>query len=471
MDNIGQQVLSLLVFMILARLLDPALFGIFAASLVFVFILRDGLLVGVRSALVTAPNADAIEFDTAFWVFVIISVFLFFIINLSAPLVERAYQTEGIASALHATSVLLLFAGFGFTHVAYVRLHYRFKTLALCHLAGVGAGGAAGITLALMGSGLQALIVNQVVMALTSTLLLWLVLPWRPSVRFSRLRSKRLLSSALPLSGAQTLQFAAQNFDTALVTYFAGPYSGGLYAASKRILQAAYLAIWQPIGTVALTTITKLRDDRAALARVVIKIAGMAAAVTFPVFALLGAVSTELLSILFGSKWLAAAPILMVLAAFGLVLPSMGVLHQLLIAIGRSRPVLVLTGLQAFLALGTVAIVRPSDGVTFAYCLGVPGVVSYLLTILVVVRCLPLPLGQYILVIARPLGCAVLMVWAVNEFPAIFPGAMASMIVKTVAGVSIYCLLVLLFARDILADVLSVARSLAPKNRLEVGKS
>ena len=196
-------------------------------------------------------HPDDEDYNTAFVILLAISLIATLLLNVVASPISKLFNIGEFRPVLHYTSFMILVFGGSYAHVGWAKRNFKFRQLAIRNIIGVSLGGAVGITVALLGYGLTALVLNQLVAGFVSLGLLWVSIPWQPRLRYSPERAAHILSTSLPLGLSHGLQFAVQNFDTALVTYIIGPFAGGTYAAAKRITLATFLAVWAPIGNVA----------------------------------------------------------------------------------------------------------------------------------------------------------------------------------------------------------------------------
>tara|TARA_R110000868_G_scaffold372687_1_gene636496 strand:- start:171 stop:1652 length:1482 start_codon:yes stop_codon:yes gene_type:complete len=462
LDNAVQQALSLVIFVILGRLLSPALFGIVSTALVFVLLMRSTVLNSISTGLVTLRNPTSEDYDTGFWLCVVISLIAFGFINILAGPLSQFYGLSELLRVVRATSIIVLISGLSYSHIGWARRNFRFRSLAMRNSTSTAVGGAVGIVVALAGYGLSALILNQVIASVLGLWLLWRAIPWRPKRRFSLLRARAILSTALPLGVNQSLQFISQNFDTALVTFLLGPSSGGLYAAAKRVVGAIQIALWQPIASVALPTFAEVSGDPIRFGNAAVRVARLVMALTAPLFIGIALTAQLSIAVLFGPKWEGAAPIMAVLAAFGLFIPSLGILNQIVMAMGRAKLILIFTLLQMLLSVISIALVGKSDLVLLALCLSVPIPIVFMLTLITVARITTFPIKRYLIGIGVPLICTLAMAAAVWSIPPLNMGALTQLIISILVGGTVYVFGILSVARQVCIEVWSLIGPLLP---------
>lgn len=459
-DSVAQQFLSLVIFVVLGRMLSPDLFGVVSTSLVLVFLMRSTILNAISSSLVAAKDPDERAYDTAFWLLAIISSIFVLILWVSAGPISKLYNISSFKWVIRSISFLVLFFGLSYAHYGWARKHFLFKSLAIRNIAGVAIGGLVGLAVAMAGYGLIALVLNQIVAALVSLGLLWFFVPWRPKLTFDGQWAKWMLKNAAPLGGTQALQYAAQNFDTAVVTYVAGPFAGGLYGAAKRITLALQLSIWMPLSAVSLPAFAELTDNDPRLASMVLRSSGIVMAITAPAFLGVSALAEPLMLALFGAKWAAAAPVLSVLAAFSLVMPSSGLLQMLAFSRGMGKTLIISVGVQTILAFSLALNMRGHSTAFIALVLSAPSLIGFFVLVQYVLRHARIKLISYILAISRPLMAAIIMFFAVSQLPLQSFSPWISLLFGTAVGALVYVPTLYFASKATFTDIMLMAEDI-----------
>uniref|UniRef100_UPI0035C957CB oligosaccharide flippase family protein n=1 Tax=uncultured Sphingomonas sp. TaxID=158754 RepID=UPI0035C957CB len=464
LDNFSQQVLSLIIFVIIGRILSPALFGIVSTALVFVQLMSGTILPSLATGMVTLRDPVDEDYDTGFWLCLGVGGFTMVVLIAVAEPLARAYHIAELANVVRAVSVIVLITGLSYAHSAWARRNFMFRALAMRHTVSTFIAGAIGITVAVAGYGLAALVLNQVISAAIGLALLWRAIPWRPKVRFSRRRARTILATAVPLGINQSLQFIAQNFDTALVTFLMGPLSGGLYAAAKRVITAIQLGLWGPMSSVVLPAFAEVSADATRFGNVAIRMSRLVMALTAPLFAGIALTAPYTMVVLFGHKWLGAAPTMQVLGTFAIFAPSLSLINQVVIALGRAKLILVFTALQVALSLGAIALVGGGrDPAVIALCLWAPTLVVFILTLVTLRLLTAFPVRRYLIAIGAPLLCTAIMAGAVLAIPDLHAGPLVQLVVLAGVGGITYGIAALLIARAAVAEIFGFLRPLIPQ--------
>lgn len=194
LERCGAQGVSLIVTIILARLLDPAVYGIVSLITIFTSILEVFVEGGFGAALVQKKNADNLDFSSVFFFNIVLCCFLYLIMFILAPLIARFYNNTSLVPLIRVLSLILIISGVKNIQQAYVSKHMMFKKFFFATLGGTILAAIIGITLAYKGYGAWALVIQSLVNQFVDTLILWVSVKWRPEFKFSWSRFKKLYS-------------------------------------------------------------------------------------------------------------------------------------------------------------------------------------------------------------------------------------------------------------------------------------
>jgi O-antigen/teichoic acid export membrane protein len=194
-----------------------------------------------------------------------------------------------------------------------------FRSLELRYIGSTLGGGAVAIGLAFAGAGAWALVGQELVLALLSTVLLWFVVPWRPRFHFSRASLRVLGGFGVPQLGGAYFTSLTQNTDNLLVGRFLGTRALGFYAFAYNLMLVPVTRIVGPIQQVIFPALSRLQDDPKSLAELWVKSNRVIAAVCGPLLGGLIIAAPDLIPLVFGQKWHDAVPIVQILSWVGIV--------------------------------------------------------------------------------------------------------------------------------------------------------
>jgi O-antigen/teichoic acid export membrane protein len=313
------QILSLLVFAAMARFIMPSDFGLISISYLAIYTFKSLLIDTVVFAVIRKQQPSDLEYTTCFWLTLAFGAVASLVTFLSAGTAERWMSAPHLGDVLRAMSVILLFMGLARTHEMRLTRSFQFRALALRGIVGATLGGGIGIALAVRGYGLAALVVQQIATSVISLSLLWIASSWKPGFRCSAAAAVEMLQFMRTMVPATAISFVSQYFDTFLIAYFFGPASAGIYAIAKRLKLALQTVVGTPISGVIFSTLAEVQDDTARLNEVSQRMIALVSFACAPILVGASGIARQLISIAFGERWDAAAPIFGVLAMGGLL--------------------------------------------------------------------------------------------------------------------------------------------------------
>ena len=212
LERCGAQLVTFIVSVVLARILDPNVYGITALVTVFTSILNVFLDSGFGNALIQKKEADELDFSSVFYFNVVSSIILYVLLFFFAPFISRFYNMPELIPVVRVLGIGLLISGVKNIQQAYVSRNMLFKKFFFATLGGTIGAAVIGVGMALMGFGVWALVVQGLFNSLVDTIILWITVKWRPKKMFSLTRLKslfrygwKLLASALLDTGYSQL--------------------------------------------------------------------------------------------------------------------------------------------------------------------------------------------------------------------------------------------------------------------------
>lgn len=335
-DNFSRQGITFGVFIVLARLLDPQVFGLLSVATLIVQVFKSITYDSIGTAIIRKAKPTDLEYNTGFWTCIGLSIPAFLALFIMADLLEKWIGSKGLAEVIRSTSFIILISGLTRMHEARLTHNLNFKSLTIRSTISVILGGAAGIVLALRGYGVYSLVGQQLVTSFTELLLLWFITPWRPRFEFSKESFVEIVSYSKHLAVTGLTNFANQNSDVFFITYYLGSRATGIYTMGKRIVNTLNTVISTSLLRVSLPAFARIQDDDAELKRTYLNSVTLTAAVTAPLFTGLSVLSKDITLFMLGDKWLEAVPVMQIVTVIGF-LTSIGYYNQS-IMLAKNKP-------------------------------------------------------------------------------------------------------------------------------------
>lgn len=461
LNNLAGQGLSLLVFLVTARFVSKEAFGIMAVSLLTVEAFRQVVIGSFGVALTAQRDPSPKDYNACFLIVLVTSVAAAaFLFALAGPVASLLGHDE-IRDTLRLVCLILLTAGLSQTHEVWLAKHMQFRVLALRSLLSILIGGGIGIAMAVNGYGLDALITQQIVTAVTAVAFLWGAASWKPGLATDRSNVMALLHYTKHLFLSRATSFAGSQSDIFFASLYLGPAATGAYNAAKRILLAMSSTLYSALSAVVLPTFASFGQGTPRLSSGFLKAASFTSLLTAPLYCGLFVLSDDTIRILIGEKWLDAAPIVsaLVLSSY---LNSMGQYnHSIFLVSGKPQWEAWLNIAYASANIALYVLVARYGAVMIALAFSLRALVLYPLSLLPAARLLGLPPMMYIRGIAPSVLAGIGMagcIWLLKVYALGDLSPLLRVLILVPVGVVIYGLLASLLNRRQVAEVLAMAR-------------
>lgn len=318
-QNWGSQAGTLIFFFILARLLSPDAFGLFALANVFLAFMQIFLEQGFSQALIQRQTLEVEHLDTAFWTSLCLGILLTILSFLGANTVADVFDQKELAPIIQGLSPLFLISAFGGVQRSLLERQFAFKAVAARTLIGTLAGGVVGVAMALIGYGVWSLVGQQLTNELVAVLVLWKMSDWRPGLRLSISHFKDLFDFGINILAFNFFNFFDTRSDDFLIGYFLGIVALGFYSIAYKILDAMTQLLVNATTQVALPTFSRLQEDLEQFRKAFYTATRLTSVIAFPAFLGVASLAPELVTALFGEQWLPAVPVMRILSIAGLM--------------------------------------------------------------------------------------------------------------------------------------------------------
>ena len=335
-QNLLGQLVSLLIFIVLTRLLDPGDFGLVAYASVFIAFVQMFVEQGIPDAIVQGKDLKTEHFDAAFWFNLAVSAALAVLVFLGAPFAARFLDEPRLADILPWLGLGLPLFGLVSIQQALMRREMLYKPLAIRTILSTIGGGLTGVVMAVLKFGVWSLVGQTLANAVVGVAVMWLVTDWRPRWRFSWLRLSELRGFAMHVTASAFLDYFNRRSDDFLIGFYLGPVALGYYSVAYKILLTLTRLLTSPLNSVALSAFSQLQSNREAFSEAFFRCTRGAAFCAFPAFLGVIIVAPEFVSVCFGRQWTQSVAVLRILCLIGL-LHSVALLHgTALRALGRA---------------------------------------------------------------------------------------------------------------------------------------
>ncbi|GGE98693.1 lipopolysaccharide biosynthesis protein [Mycetocola zhadangensis] len=326
---------------VLARLLDPADFGLIAMIMAIVGIadlVRD---FGMTGAIIQAKRLNDRTWSSVLWLSAAVGVLGTVLIALCAPLIAAIYNEQQLVLLSIAVAPTLLINGLAMPLQAKVQRDLKFGVLARIDVLSMALGVGLSIAAALAGWGVWSLVVFTGAASVYRLIALWSAARphWgRPHVDREVIP---LLTTGGSIFGVQLLNYLARNVDNVVIGRQLGADVLGQYSRAYALFMLPLQQLNGPLGRVALPVLSRLQDDGPRYRRYIRAALMVIAYLTLPAFAIAAALAQPLVLLLLGPQWDETAAIFALLTIAGVAQAIGNVQGWIYISLGRAHRQLV----------------------------------------------------------------------------------------------------------------------------------
>jgi PST family polysaccharide transporter len=331
----GGQAASFLIFLVLARVIGPAQYGIFAIAMALFTLLTIVQYYGFADAIVQRARIDDCFLDTVFWCDLILSLGLIGLAQAVAGFAAGLFGDPVLEPMIRVLSVLSLLQAAVTVPTALCRRALQMQVLAARTLLSYLAGGCVGVILAFRGYGVWALVDSQVVQYVVILCVMYWRSPWRPGFHGDTRALRELLRFSGHFMFANGLKLSTDRISQLFVGLFANATGVGYYALALRVLQTAVTLSVNPFERVTLPVLSRFADDLPAFRATYRKMVLVVNSIWTPSATALGIGAPILIPALFGARWSPAGTVLQAMCFASPTLGLWALNGQALAALGE----------------------------------------------------------------------------------------------------------------------------------------
>ncbi|MCF7553843.1 lipopolysaccharide biosynthesis protein [Pseudonocardia sp. WMMC193] len=299
---------------VLARLLSPHDYGLFAMVMTLAGIAEIFRDFGLSSAAIQTPNLSRGQRDNLFWLNSAIGLGLSVLVFLAAPLVAAVYGPPELVGLAHLVSTVFLINGLATQHRASLSRDLRFRALAVIDVVAPALALGVGVLCALAGLGYWSLAFQQIAQAVILLVLLVATARWLPGLPKRDAPTGHLVRFGTNMVASQILGYIGNNADSVLIGLRFGTVPVGLYNRAFQLLMTPLNQLRTPITNVAVPVLSRIQEDQQRFSEFIYR--GQVA-LGYTLVAALGVVISAagpITVIFLGWQWTSITPILALLA-------------------------------------------------------------------------------------------------------------------------------------------------------------
>lgn len=329
-EKIGSMLLQVAVSIIVARLLMPDDFGVMAIMTFFTALALVVVDSGFSQMLIrnNAPTAD--DYKSVFVFNVAVSIVLYVVLTLTAPMVARFYGRDVIARIAPVLFLLLPINAFCVIQNTIFTRRFRFDLLSKINFASSCIAGVAAIAMALAGMGVWALVGQRLGMMAAKAALLWLRSDWRADGTFSVATLRAMSPFSFRLMFTDIISAVYNNVAQLFIGKMYSTDTLGYFNQAQKLKELPVSSAMQSVQSVTYPALSNIKDDVVKFADSYRRVMMVTAFVMFPAMVGMIAVADDMFALLLGERWMPTVPYFRILSLCGVFYPLSMIAYNIL---------------------------------------------------------------------------------------------------------------------------------------------
>ncbi len=323
-NKVIQKVISVGTFAVLARILEPFVFGLFAMA----FILIDGLAMfqtmGLDSGIIQRKNLTQEDTSTAFFMVQGLGIIMTALCFIVAPIAGAFFENPDITSITRALGLIFTMSCFGRIPQTLLVRDMKFNVTSTIEIVGTITNSIFAILFALKSPTVWALVWAYLIKQSVMTSLTWYYAKFKLSFVFNKQVAKELFHFGKYLVGISFIWYFNANIGMTVVGKILGATLLGYFMLARNITDFVNTHFTQLISRVMFPAYAHIQDDPETLKRAFLKTIKFVSVFTVPFSFGLIIMAPELVNFLYGEKWLAIIPLIQMMGFTQILAPVLG---------------------------------------------------------------------------------------------------------------------------------------------------
>lgn len=351
---------------VVAHILDPRDFGVFAVALTAYSIVSAIGELGVSSCLIRAdlnidflaPTMAAVSLATSLALAGVMAVF--------AVPIAGALGSESAASSVRVMALAVFLVGVFAVPSSQLVRDFKQDKLFLANGASFVASTAVLLLLAKSGGGAMAFAWSRVVGQFVAGSVMIVSLPKNYLPGIARGALSVLYRFGLPLAGANFINYILVNTDYALVGHIMGAVALGTYVLAFNVASWPASILSAVIINVSMPAFSRVKHDAGLLKESIANSLRGVSLIVMPMCALTMVLARPLVLTLYGAKWAASAEVLSILSVYGAISVICTLFANIISGLGKTKILLVIQVIWLATLFPAMALGVHEDGIVGA---------------------------------------------------------------------------------------------------------
>ncbi|MDX6582328.1 MAG: hypothetical protein QOI10_1512 [Solirubrobacterales bacterium] len=462
---LGSQAINLGAYVVLARLLVPAEFGVYAAGSILVAATLLLTNSGISSAVVQRRDRVEEAASTAVVTMALTGTGSSLLMLAAAPLIGTIFDSAQIGDVAAALAGTTLIQALGSIPEVMLQRRFSFLHQTVVVPAQVIVFAATSIACAAAGLGVWSLVIGQYAAVTTDTVLNWVLSRWRPSVRLANVAMAReLIAFGRHVFVSMVVSALPQQLDALIVGKGFGTAALGQFRYGFRLASTPYQSLVAAGSYVIYPAFARISHESERLGAAFLRSLRWICLLGAPLALALVPLGVPLAVTLFGDVWREAGHAAAAMCMYTLGAGVISVVGEALKAAGAPRRMTPIYAIFSGLSIGLMLVMIPAGFTAVALGLSLGAVGGALYAIRVATSVFELDSRELARATLAPVLAAAVMAGALIPLEAVLDAAgrgplpaLALLALEGLAGAAIYVAALRVIQRDALAEIREIA--------------
>lgn len=316
--TLGSQIVQFAFNVALSRLLLPADFGMMVTMQIFTGLAGFFAGAGMGQALVQAKEVREDDYNVVFTIQILIGIGIYLIFFTAAPWFAVWFKNDVYRNLLRVSALTFLLRPFGSIPASRLQRAMRFKETSVLEVVTMLVTGVICIGMALLKMGPWSLVLAGIAGALLRVLMLLYITRWIPLIRVDREVARRLGAYGFKATANSIVEHFRTQTDNFIVSRMLG---AGILGTYNKGYSLSVMPITITSGATYKVVFRALSKEQGNLDKckyLYLRAITLMSVYTVPFYVGLWWLAEPFMRVVYGEKWLAAAPVLRILALSGL---------------------------------------------------------------------------------------------------------------------------------------------------------
>lgn len=366
-ERFSAQIIQFVIMIVMARILVPEDFGLIGMLTIFTAVSQSLIDSGFSQAIIRKQDRTEIDCSTVFYFNIVVSFILYIILFISAPLVAEFYNQPKLTDIMRVVCLGIIINSFSVVQRALFTINVDFRTQAKASIFAASISGIIGITVAYVGFGVWALVIQQLVNYAVNTIVLWFYSRWHPLKHFSWKSFNEMFSfgSKLLLSGLINTVYG--NIYLIVIGKMFSSSSLGNYTNAHNFSVFPSSNISDILRKVTYPILCGIQDETERLQHVYRNFLKLSAFVVFPLMVGLSSIAKPFIAVVLGNRWELCGKLLQIICFSMMWYPIHAINLNLLQVKGRSDLFLRLEIIKKILGAIVLVVTVPLGLIAMCY--------------------------------------------------------------------------------------------------------